>query len=70
MTPAARDGFLTFMNYVGGSYMYIRSKYSERLKTLSSSWAHANAKPVEDEADPAEGEEEGGQEALRLLTWV
>uniref|UniRef100_A0A7S4RT41 Globin domain-containing protein n=1 Tax=Alexandrium monilatum TaxID=311494 RepID=A0A7S4RT41_9DINO len=36
------DGWKTVLNYVGGSYIYIRVKYTERLKILASSWATAN----------------------------
>merc|ERR1712232_1405934 len=39
MTPKAAEGFSTFLNYVGGAFTYVRVKFSERLKILSSSWA-------------------------------
>jgi len=52
-TPKGRHGFLTFLNYAGGSFIYVRVKFAERLKLLSSSWAIATKK----EAAVAEGEE-------------
>merc|ERR1712083_1008515 len=63
-TKKAREGFSTFLNYVGGSYIYIRLKFTDRLKILASSWATANNKKaddmaglVEETAEGAEGEE-------------
>jgi len=54
-------GFRTFLNYVGGSYIYIRTKFAERVKVLASSWALATNKAV----DVPEGgsEEAAGAEA-------
>merc|ERR1712113_429554 len=58
-TKKAREGFSTFLNYVGGAYIYVRLKFTDRLKILASSWATANNKKMDefgaDEA--AEGEE-------------
>merc|ERR1712087_689221 len=40
-TKNGRDGFCTFLNYVGGAYIYVRLKFTDRLKILASSWATA-----------------------------
>ena len=32
-TKKAREGFSTFLNYVGGSYIYIRVKFTDRLSS-------------------------------------
>merc|ERR1712232_346847 len=63
-TKKAREGFSTFLNYVGGAYIYVRLKFTDRLKILASSWATANNKKydelaVDDGAEGAEGAEEG-----------
>eukprot|EP00445_Apocalathium_hangoei_P063872 CAMPEP_0204120780 /NCGR_PEP_ID=MMETSP0361-20130328/7839_1 /ASSEMBLY_ACC=CAM_ASM_000343 /TAXON_ID=268821 /ORGANISM="Scrippsiella Hangoei, Strain SHTV-5" /LENGTH=580 /DNA_ID=CAMNT_0051072017 /DNA_START=40 /DNA_END=1779 /DNA_ORIENTATION=+ len=58
LTAKARDGFATFLNYVGGSYIYVRVKFSERLKLLNSSWATATKKGM-DEVAMAEAAEAG-----------
>merc|ERR1712083_1123153 len=60
-TKKAREGFSTFLNYVGGAYIYVRLKFTDRLKILASSWATANNKKLEeigaiDEAGEGEGE--------------
>jgi len=47
MTAQVIRGFRTVLNYVGGSYIYIRTKFADRLKVLSSSWALANNKAVD-----------------------
>merc|ERR1719326_183668 len=64
-TSKAREGFNTFLNYVGGSYIYVRVKFSERLKILNASWAIATRKNEDElyaleaaaaaEAEAAEG---------------
>merc|ERR1712060_959424 len=63
-TKKAREGFATFLNYVGGAYIYVRLKFTDRLKILASSWAKANKRKVDDVggladdgAEGAEGEE-------------
>merc|ERR1719476_985995 len=38
MTAKAKEGFATFLNYVGGSYIYVRVTYAERLKLIVASW--------------------------------
>merc|ERR1712060_882663 len=53
-TKKAREGFCTFLNYVGGAYIYVRLKFTDRLKILASSWATANNKKV-DIIDAEEG---------------
>merc|ERR1719382_2127915 len=67
-TKLAAEGFNTFLNYVGGSYIYVRSKFTVRLKITSSSWATANKKAdelAEQQAAKEEGEEDAqeGEEA-------
>merc|ERR1712087_382444 len=47
-TKRAREGFCTFLNYVGGAYIYVRLKFTDRLKILASSWATANNKKADD----------------------
>merc|ERR1712226_483337 len=53
-TKKAREGFATFLNYVGGAYIYIRLKFTDRLKILASSWATANNKEADAEKKEAE----------------
>jgi len=36
-TQRAKDGWMTVLNYVGGAYIYVRVKFAERLRVLSSS---------------------------------
>jgi len=60
-TKAAKDGWSIMLNYVGGAYIYVRMKYTDRIKILASSWATANNRTdeeLEDEAE-ADGDEEG-----------
>merc|ERR1712217_861843 len=61
-TKKAREGFCTFLNYVGGAYIYVRLKFTDRLKILASSWATANNKMLllSDE-EVGDGDEEGAQ---------
>merc|ERR1740121_2344825 len=66
----ARDGWRTFLNYVGGAYIYVRLKFTDRLKILASSWATANNKKMdelgmnEEEGEGTEGQEKAeGEEA-------
>merc|ERR1712190_34432 len=61
-TKKAREGFATFLNYVGGAYIYVRLKFTDRLKILASSWATANNKMLllSDE-EAGDGDEEGAQ---------
>merc|ERR1712151_856000 len=58
-TKKARDGFATFLNYVGGAYIYVRVKFTDRLKILASSWATANNRKVDETLVAEEGAEEG-----------
>jgi len=64
-TPKAKDGWCTFLNYVGGSYIYVRVKFAERLKILASSWAVATKKEddAEGELEEAEANAEEGADA-------
>jgi len=62
-TKKARDGWCTFLNYVGGAYIYVRIKFADRLKILASSWATANNQRAGlEEAEHAEEGEEAGEE--------
>jgi hypothetical protein len=47
MSPRAHEGWAIMLNYVGGSYIYVRTKFAGRLRILASSWATANNKKVE-----------------------
>eukprot|EP00931_Biecheleriopsis_adriatica_P123585 TRINITY_DN9863_c1_g2_i1.p1 TRINITY_DN9863_c1_g2~~TRINITY_DN9863_c1_g2_i1.p1 ORF type:complete len:1199 (+),score=285.59 TRINITY_DN9863_c1_g2_i1:71-3667(+) len=72
LTSLAADGLKKTLNYSGGGYIYIREKFSERLKILSSSWRTASgeeqdeleraAAEAEAEAENKEGEGEEGEE--------
>jgi len=42
VSPVCKDGFAVMLNYVGGAYIYVRSKFSVQLKILHSSWATAS----------------------------
>jgi len=57
-TPRARDGWATFLHYVGGAYIYVRVQYAERLQCLATSWAQANNRTAELAALEGGGEEE------------
>merc|ERR1712014_450633 len=62
-TKKAREGFSTFLNYVGGAYIYVRLKFTDRLKILASSWATANNKKMDELGGLTdEGAEEAGGE--------
>merc|ERR1711879_598688 len=68
-TEKAQEGFGIFFNYVGGSYIYIRANFAQRLKILASSWATANKTDFDEAADAtvADAEKErvekmGGEE--------
>lgn len=39
---AARDGWMTLLNYVGGAIIYIKSHYAERIAILLASWKSVN----------------------------
>merc|ERR1712190_391735 len=60
-TEKAREGFCTFLNYVGGAYIYIRSNYTDRIRILASSWATANKAKADEVAEVKDipGKEEG-----------
>merc|ERR1711948_161944 len=66
-TKNGRDGFCTFLNYVGGAYIYVRLKFTDRLKILASSWATANNKHDDDLAllESAEESAEEGTDKAR-----
>merc|ERR1712190_433564 len=71
-TKRAREGFCTFLNYVGGAYIYVRLKFTDRLKILASSWATANNKMLnemgvmidEEAAEGGEGEANNEEEGV------
>merc|ERR1712060_639083 len=60
-TKKANEGWRTFLNYVGGSYIYVRREFAGRLKILESSWKTANNK-TDDEGLGEEAAEEGAAE--------
>merc|ERR1712238_92984 len=35
LSNRAKEGWRTFLNYVGGAYIYIRTQFSDRLKIIS-----------------------------------
>merc|ERR1719382_1139530 len=59
----AKEGWKTVLNYVGGSYIYVRTKFAVRLRILLSSWATANnkAKEIGEGEEAAAGEEGEGE---------
>merc|ERR1712087_695356 len=60
-TKKANEGWRTFLNYVGGSYIYVRREFAGRLKILESSWKTANNR-TDDEGLGEEAAEEGAEE--------
>mmetsp|Transcript_56346 Transcript_56346/g.91182 ORF Transcript_56346/g.91182 Transcript_56346/m.91182 type:complete len:1208 (+) Transcript_56346:127-3750(+) len=44
--PAAREGWMTLLSYIGGALIYVRTNYAERLRILADSWKAANRKDV------------------------
>jgi len=60
MTPVAKDGWTSLLNYTGGAYVYVRVKYAERLRILASSWATANSKAGKDDEAPEKAKEAQG----------
>jgi len=58
----AAEGFNTFLKYVGGSYIYKRTKFTVRLKIISLSWTAAN-KTADELAQQEAAADEGGEEA-------
>merc|ERR1711933_338132 len=76
-TKKAREGFCTFLNYVGGAYIYIRFNYTDRIRILASSWATANkakadevaeVKDIPGKEEGKENEEEGAGEQDKQVT--
>merc|ERR1712187_989344 len=51
LSKKAKEGWAAMLNWVGGSYIYIRLRYTDRLKIIATSWATANNKMVNDELD-------------------
>eukprot|EP00930_Biecheleria_cincta_P053684 TRINITY_DN3929_c0_g1_i1.p1 TRINITY_DN3929_c0_g1~~TRINITY_DN3929_c0_g1_i1.p1 ORF type:complete len:1171 (-),score=241.12 TRINITY_DN3929_c0_g1_i1:233-3745(-) len=66
LTNSAADGLAMTLNYAGGGYIYIRQKFSERVRILTSSWRTANGEVDEDEAeeDLLAAEEEAAEEEI------
>lgn len=60
MSTLGQNAISAFLGYVGGAYIYIRKNYSERIRIIGKSWAIANNKgtEVEAEPDPTDGQEE------------
>eukprot|EP00933_Yihiella_yeosuensis_P022233 TRINITY_DN1749_c0_g1_i1.p1 TRINITY_DN1749_c0_g1~~TRINITY_DN1749_c0_g1_i1.p1 ORF type:complete len:1119 (-),score=302.68 TRINITY_DN1749_c0_g1_i1:295-3651(-) len=60
-SSAAKSGWTSIMNYVGGAFIYIRREYAGRLKIIASSWriASKSSKDVglDEELVDAEGAE-------------
>merc|ERR1712228_860061 len=50
LTKKAKEGFMTFLNYVGGAYIYVRVKFTDRLRILAASWATANNRKFDETA--------------------
>jgi len=65
-TAHAKEGFATFMNYVGGAYIYVRAKFSERLKILSSSWAMVTNRLDEEIDEPTSRDGESHETATDI----
>jgi len=50
------------LNWIGGAYIFVRLRFTDRLKIIGSSWAKANNKKedaVHVDDENAEGAEEG-----------
>jgi len=47
MSDKTRNAFAGFLNYVGGAYIHVREKFSDRIRIIQSSWATANNKALE-----------------------
>ncbi|CAE8603400.1 unnamed protein product [Polarella glacialis] len=50
MSSLGRNSLAAFLGYVGGSYIFIRVNYAERIKIIIKSWAIANKKTEEEVA--------------------
>ncbi|CAK0866717.1 unnamed protein product [Prorocentrum cordatum] len=62
MSSRAREGWNTMLNYVGGSYIYVRLRFADRLKILAGSWATANQRQQDELAEEAnDGDEKEGE---------
>merc|ERR1712113_1252085 len=58
LSKKAKDAWCSMLNYVGGAYIYVRLRYTDRIRILQSSWATANNKVVTNvDEGAAEGEE-------------
>jgi len=51
----ARRGWCTFLSYVGGAFVFIRHKYTDRIRILASSWETANGQSGTDTGASKEG---------------
>merc|ERR1712187_932637 len=57
LSKKGKEGWMAMLNWVGGAYIYVRLRYTDRLKILASSWATANNKVVNNVDEGLEGEE-------------
>merc|ERR550525_1424653 len=62
LSKKAKDGWAAMLNWVGGAYIYIRLKFTDRLKILASSWATANNRNLNDIYTEDNGGEDGKNE--------
>merc|ERR1719210_1879105 len=44
LSKKAKEGWQSMLNYVGGAYIYVRLRYTDRIRILVSSWATVNNK--------------------------
>lgn len=51
LTSNGAFGWRTLINYVGGAFIFIRQKFSERLRILASSWATANNRAYDENGE-------------------
>eukprot|EP00913_Durusdinium_trenchii_P022538 g21170.t1 len=63
---AARNGLFQVLNYVGGTLIYIRSNYADRVRILSESWVVANEDRKACKKAEKEAREKAQQEAEAL----
>ncbi|CAE8633053.1 unnamed protein product, partial [Polarella glacialis] len=67
LTTLALDCLRWILNYAGGGFIFIRTKYAERLKIIASSWRTASGKAA-DELEAGIGEEADPSGALGEVT--
>jgi len=74
----AQYGWRCMLNYVGGAYIFVRLRYTDRLRILATSWATANRKAAEGQdaegggdasaSEAAAAEEQAEEKASELPT--